>query len=356
MWTTALLLIYRGFHFLATTAPSSTQESILGYSLLSTAYFGLLTIGAYLVITTITHRYILTKFEFSYFIGGICLTHLLASELVLIHFNLFYALFPLPQLPRLYHINETHVKTLSYLRAPFDSVIVWLFSFSLFYNYLLYTVSFKVFKDLFSIQNRKTELEKEVIQLEFNFLKAQINPHFLFNTLNNVYSFAIRSPEKVADSILKLADLMRYTLYETSEDRVLLTKELSFLNSYVDLQRIRYDEHVSIEFTVTGTATHHLIPPLILIILVENAFKHGIEASAQESWVSIQLSIDSTNLTLRVENSVPRIKKTVSPGLGLKNMQKRLAYSYPGKHALTIESDPAHYLVTLTITLYEPAL
>jgi sensor histidine kinase YesM len=356
MWTTALLLIYRGFHFLATTAPSPSQESIIKYSLLATSYFGLLTVVAYFVITTLTQWYILTKFELSYFIAGVCLTHLLASELVLIHFDLFYALFPLAQLPRLYHVNEVHLKALSYVRAPFDGVIVWLFSFSLFYNYLLYAVSFKVFKDLFSIQIQKTELEKEVIQLEFNFLKAQINPHFLFNTLNNLYSFAIRSPEKVADLLLKLADLMRYTLYETSEERVLLTKELSFLQSYVDLQRIRHDDHVSIRFIVEGTPTHQLIPPLILIVLVENAFKHGPESTAKASWVTIQLNINTNCLTLRVENSVTELKKTSPAGLGLANIRKRLAYSYPGQHTLVVQEKPNQYSVRLTISLNEAAL
>jgi hypothetical protein len=356
MWTTALLLIYRGFHFLATTAPNSSSHSILQYSLISTLYFGTLTIGVYFVVTTLVQRYILSKFELNYFFLGVFITHLVAAEIVLLHFNLFYTLFPIENLPRLYQVNERHVRELFFWQAPFDGVIVWLFSFSLFYNYLLYAISFKVFKDLFSIQLQKTELEKENLQLEFNFLKAQINPHFLFNTLNNVYSFAIRSPEKVADPLLKLADLMRYTLYETSEDRVLLTKELSFIKSYVDLQRIRHDEHVSIIFTIIGSPTYQLIPPLILIVLVENAFKHGIEASAQASWVTIQLTVEASKLTLRVENSVPALKRTSHLGLGIKNVKKRLAYIYPNNHSLTIQSAPNLYTVTLAISLHESSL
>ncbi|GAB2558399.1 sensor histidine kinase [Spirosoma areae] len=356
LWVTALLLIYRGFHFLATTIPAPSEQVILRYSLLSTGLFGGLTIGAYALIVGLTHRYILDRFQLGWFLLSIFGVHLVASELVFAHFNLFYTLFSLNHLPRFYTTNREHILNLTVWQPPFDSTVVWLFSFSLFYNYLLYAVSLKVFKDLFGLRLQKTELEKENLRLEFDFLKAQINPHFLFNTLNNLYSFSIRSPEKVADPLLKLADLMRYTLYETGTEKVLLTNELAFLTSYIELERIRHDKGVGIRFTVTGQPTGQLIPPLLLIVFVENAFKHGIQATARTSWVDIELLIHPASLILQVANSVPARSSTTPAGIGLNNVQKRLAYLYPHHHTLTIHPTPQQFNIILTLDLDEKIL
>ncbi|MVM36831.1 hypothetical protein GO730_02675 [Spirosoma sp. HMF3257] len=242
------------------------------------------------------------------------------------------------------------------MEGPFDNIVVWLFSFSLFYNYLLYAIGLKVFKDLFTVQLRSMELEKDNLRLEFDFLKSQINPHFLFNTLNNIYSFSIRSPEKVTNSILKLSDLMRYTLYETNDDHVLLTKEIAFLTSYVDLQRIRHDDHVTIQFTITGQPTSQVIPPLLLIVFIENAFKHGIQSTAQASWVDIQLIIQPQTISLSVDNSIPDNKANSQSGIGLRNVRKRLAHFFPNRHTLSILPSSHQFSVKLTLELHENSL
>ncbi len=326
LWTTALFLIYRGFRFLASSIPSTSPDDIESYSLLSTLIFGGLTMGAYWVITTLTYRFILARFLPGRFAVGILLVHIGTALLVYGHFRMFIRLLGLPRLPRFYTLYADHISQLPGWQAPFDSVIVWFFSFSLFYNYLIYAVGIKVFKDLFTLQLRQTEWEKENLRLEFDFLKTQINPHFLFNTLNNIYSFSIRSPQRVSDTILKLADLMRYALYETSDDFVPLQKEITFLTSYVDLQRIRHNEDVSIQFEIQGHPGAKVIPPLLLIVFVENAFKHGVQSSAKASWVHIRLAILVDTLTMQIDNSIPSRSVSASGGLGLGNVRKRLDF------------------------------
>lgn len=353
LWTTALLLIYQGFYYIANTIPEHTSKNVIRYSLLSTALFGGLTIVAYWLITTLTRQFILLRFRIDLFLLALFGIHIITAEVVFVHFGLFIQTLSLDRLPRLYRNSAEHVAQLTFWQAPFDPTIVWLFSFSLFYNYLLYAVGLKIFKDFFTIQFRQTELEKENLRLEFDFLKAQVNPHFLFNTLNNIYSFAVLAPDKVADPILKLADLMRYTLYETSEEWVHLTKEVAFLRSYIDLQRIRHDDHVVIHFKVIGQPTTQLIPPLLLITFVENAFKHGIQVSAKASWVDVYLQVDPNSLTLQVDNSVPSFALPSTPGIGLRNAQKRLAFLYSNTYKLSIFPQADQFSVHLTLPLHE---
>lgn len=356
LWVTALLLIYQGFYFIADTIPEYTSRNAIRYSLLSTSLFGGLTIVAYWIITILTRQFILLRFRIDLFLVALFGIHIITAEVVLAHFGAFIQLLSLNRLPRLYRNSADHVAQLAFWQAPFDPTIVWLFSFSLFYNYLLYAVGLKIFKDFFTIQFRKTELEKENLRLEFDFLKAQVNPHFLFNTLNNIYSFAVRAPDQVADPILKLADLMRYTLYETSEEWVNLTKEVAFLRSYIDLQRIRHDDHVTIQFRVIGQPATQLIPPLLLITFVENAFKHGVEVSAKASWVDICLLVGSNSLTLQVYNSIPSFTSQPRGGIGLRNVQKRLAFLYPNSHDLSITNQGNQFSILLTLPFHEPNL
>lgn len=354
LWLTAIFLIYRGFQFIALTIPNPANQQL--YAILSTLFFGGLTINAYFLITWLTRHFILLRFRFNLFIGCLILVHVLTSALVRWHFLLFIHYLTLANLPRMYSVYADHVTHLPAWRVPFDSIIVGLFSFSLFYNYLLYAVGLKVFKDLFSLKNQQAKLEQENLQLEFSFLKAQINPHFLFNTLNNIYSFSIQSPDKVAGTILKLADLMRYALYETEEELVPLTKELAFIDSYVQLQRIRHEEDVELTYTVQGQPGTLLIPPLLLIVFVENAFKHGPQASAQGGSVRISLTINENSLWFQVENNLPLNASSITGGIGLNNVRKRLDHFYAKRYQLRTEAIATIFRVNLQLQLYEPTL
>lgn len=349
LWSTVLFLIYRGFQYIATTISDPTARSV--YIDLSTVFFGTLTVGAYFIVTWLTRQYILLGFRFGLFVMSLFTIHVLTTTIVRWHFLLFTRYLTLPKLPRIYTLYADYIAQLSVWQVPFDPIIVGLFSFSLFYNYLLYGVGLKVFKDLFGLKIKQTKLENENLQLEFNFLKAQINPHFLFNTLNNIYSFSIKSPDKVAGAILKLADLMRYSLYETEAEQVPLAKELTFLDSYVQLQRIRHEDDVALSYTVQGQSGTVMIPPLLLIVFVENAFKHGLQASTLAGWVRIALIITDKSLLFRVENNIPLKKTHVVGGIGLNNVRKRLDHYYADRYHLQIEEVANTFRVNLTIQL-----
>lgn len=354
LWSTVGFFVYTGFAYIAT--PIADPAARVTYAIWATLFFGSLIGMAYLVITGLVQRFILLRFRFGLFVGGLLGVHIVISGLVRWHFQPFVQGLTLPGLPRIYGRYADYVAQLPVWQAPIDPIIVGLFSFSLLYNYLLYAVGFKVFKDLFVLKIKQEKLEKENIQLEFSFLKAQLNPHFLFNTLNNIYSFSIASPDKVANALLKLADLMRYALYETEAEFVPLTKELQFLDSYVQLQRWRHETHVEITYSVQGVPGRLVILPLLLIVFVENAFKHGPQASAQGGWVHVDLRIDTDSLAMRVVNNLPAKPPDPASGIGLQNARKRIDRYYPNRSQLTVSELTNEFRVTLTIQLHEPAL
>ncbi|GAA4419103.1 hypothetical protein GCM10023187_53110 [Nibrella viscosa] len=354
LWSTTLWLIYRGFDYIS--GPVSDPKARQQYIILSTLFFGSLTIGAYLLVTLLTRQFILRQFRMGMFVLCLLGVHVLTSLVVHWHFLFFLRYLGPANLPNIYSRNAEHVASLAIWQIPFDTITVFLFSYSLFYNYLLYAVGFKVFKDLFSLKIRQERLEKENLLLEFNFLKAQINPHFLFNTLNNIYSFAIKSPDKVPDTVLKLADLMRYSLYETETELVPLAKEIQFLDSYIELQRIRYDASFNLSYTVQGNPGQLMVPPLLLIVFVENAFKHGLQANPKAGWASIGLTIKKNSLVFSVENSRPIKKINGVGGIGLVNVRKRLDHFYDRDYELQIEEQPQSFRIHLTLILHEPAL
>lgn len=199
-------------------------------------------------------------------------------------------------------------------------------------------------------QNEKKILENANLNAEVNFLKSQINTHFLFNTLNGIYSQAHAKSEHTEHSILKLSDLLRYVLYESGEDKVALSKDIQYLSNYVDLQKLRLSQKVKIEYEVTGEATGHQIAPLLLITFVENAFKHGISYT-NPSVIKIQLQIFEKTLTLLVSNPVTETNSFAGGGLGLKNVIRRLDLLYPEKYWLDIVHNDHLHIVNLKINL-----
>ncbi len=199
-------------------------------------------------------------------------------------------------------------------------------------------------------QNEKKILENANLNAEVNFLKSQINPHFLFNTLNGIYSQAHSRSEKTEYSILKLSDLLRYVLYDSGDDKVELAKDIQYLNNYIDLQKIRISKKVNINYEVKGEATGKQIAPLLLITFIENAFKHGVSYS-KPSTIDIKISIFEKILTLVACNPVIESNSFASGGLGLKNVGRRLELLYPGKYWLDIIHNDHLHIVNLKINL-----
>lgn len=352
LWSMAIFVIYQRFDYNAILLTSTADRT--AYVTLSTLIFGAITIIDYLLAAQLIRHYIFYRFRPVLFLTGTLVIHIMTTLLVRWHVVWFVKVFTLPRLPVVYRTFADHIIGLSVWQVPFDSVLVGIFCFSLVYTYLLYALSAKLFKDLLLIRTREIRLEKENIQLEFDFLKAQVSPHFLFNTLNNIYSFSIKSPDRVPNTILKLADLMRYTLYETESQFVLLVQEISFLQSYVELQRIRHEADTELSFTLHGQPGSLTIAPLLLILFVENAFKHGPQASVQAGWVRIQATIQNGQLRFEVANRIPLSSDgTVRQGgVGMSNARRRLDLLYPGRYQLTMQRDAHVFNVLLILNLH----
>jgi hypothetical protein len=196
---------------------------------------------------------------------------------------------------------------------------------------------------------RKTEQEK--VQTELAYLKAQINPHFLFNTLNSIYALSVKKSEAAPESITKLSSIMRYVISDAAHDTVSLEKEVNYLSAYIDLERLRLTDKAELHYRVNGDLMGKNIAPLLFIPLVENAFKHGVSTS-EATTINIDLDVQATKLELKIRNGRPRsVSQKQGTGLGLENVKKRLALLYPGKHQLGVQGAEKEFSVTLQLDL-----
>jgi len=199
-------------------------------------------------------------------------------------------------------------------------------------------------------------LESSKLKAELDSLKSQINPHFLFNSLNNIYSHALLESKETPALILKLSGLLNYIIYECQDEQVTLEKELDFLKNYIDLEKVRIDE--SVEVTLEADVSDSLVSvaPLLFVPLVENAFKHGVNLSTGEPYIRVKLSLsDDHILSFSCENLKDTYPSDNSRngGIGLENVQKRLELIYPGKHGFTIDAEGDVYKVTVQVQLGE---
>ncbi|PPK99591.1 sensor histidine kinase [Parapedobacter indicus] len=230
-------------------------------------------------------------------------------------------------------------------------------SASLIYNfthtslYLLLTVALKFSIDWYVQREMLQEAQVGKLQAEVNYLRSQVNPHFLFNALNNLYALTLKKSEEAPDVVLKLAELMEYMLYESDEPYVPLAREINYLSNYLELEKIRQSNQADIRMTVTGTADRCRIPPFLILPLVENAFKHGIGKAAFDAYLYIDIQINQT-LEVRIANSKPPFEeKEKNGGIGLLNLRKRLELLYPANYLLQITEQPDRYEVFLKIDL-----
>lgn len=211
-------------------------------------------------------------------------------------------------------------------------------------------ISLKEYYHSQKMKEREKNLLREKTETELNFLKSQINPHFLFNTLNNIYSLARKKSDETPDVVLKLSKLLRFVLYETKGKFISITKEVEFLNDYIDLQKIRFDKRLSVVFHSEIDDVETLIMPLVLIPFVENAFKHGASQSTAEAYVEIYLKIEGNELRLQVENSFESQGSESQDGIGLKNLQRQLELVYR-KFILETDSEKNKFKARLYIDL-----
>jgi two-component system LytT family sensor kinase len=215
---------------------------------------------------------------------------------------------------------------------------------------LLLSGFIKLAHSLFISEKQKKLLENERLNAELNFLKLQINPHFLFNTLNSIYSQAHFRSEQTEHSILKFSRIMRYVLYDSAAEKISLSQDLEYISNYIDLQQLRLSKNITIQYQVTGQVAGLSIAPLLLITFIENAFKHGISYTAP-SEIKIAIAVTGRELSLTVGNAITQLNRGSTGGVGLINARRRLDVLYPNRHLLDVVENNHLYIVNLKIEL-----
>lgn len=224
------------------------------------------------------------------------------------------------------------------------------------YNTVLFLLIFTVGTCISVIQRwlrteqTRKETENEKLNTELSFLKSQINPHFFFNTLNNIYSLAVVRSEKTAPAIMKLSAIMRYILTETQRDFVPLSNEVDFINNFIDLQKVRLTEKVILHFSTEGSVDNLLVAPLLFIPFVENAFKYGV-STKESSSINIEIKTKGNAIYFTAVNYIVPTENNLmdNTGIGINNVKRRLELMYPGKHSLITSQKDNYYIVQLEI-------
>lgn len=208
--------------------------------------------------------------------------------------------------------------------------------------------------DWFHYQRLKTDLEKQNLLSEAALLRSQINPHFLFNTLNNIYSMSYKNNQKAPDAILKLSELMRYMIYDANAEKVPLEKEIAYIKNYIDLQKLRLNDPFQVDFKITGDFQEREITPMLMIPFVENAFKHGVVLH-NPAKIFFSLQLKNNYLYFKSVNDIVKPKfydeSSIEKGIGFRNVLKRLSLLYPEKHEIVIQKKNDKFIVELSIHL-----
>ncbi|MFB2117821.1 sensor histidine kinase [Parapedobacter sp. 2B3] len=242
-----------------------------------------------------------------------------------------------------YRDNDNQQQTLTPMRYSVAVLITGLF-------FMLLSTAVYVISSNFKTREDRKNLETEKLNAELAFLRSQINPHFLFNSLNNIYSLAYQKSDKTPEAILKLSAIMRYMLYESNEEYVLLEEEINYLENYIELQKLRFKEKVYVDLHVNIDEKGHRIMPLLLISFLENAFKHGVSTDPDKP-IRIDISVQSGRLHFNAENAKNQVNKDQTKGVGLTNLRRRLQLGYPDRHTINVVESEHYYSSELFIYL-----
>ena len=217
----------------------------------------------------------------------------------------------------------------------------------------LFITSCKYFKDGYIAQQLEAGRKQQQLMAEINNLKSQIAPHFLFNTLNNLYGLAVEKSNKLPDLMLRLSDLLRHSLYEAQKPLVSINDEINILKSYINLESLRLEDSLKLKFdNSVAPESQHQIAPLILIVFMENAFKHAKLVRSEPVNINITTILNNNSFTLVIKNNYNKEKKSSENGIGLANVKRRLEILYPNdQHHLSIQKDESYYTVTLELQL-----
>lgn len=248
--------------------------------------------------------------------------------------------------------NQTFWETIALKRIISQAIIFISILSPFFFVKILFEIS-KLYSRTIKIQNQKNLLEIQNINIEKDFLKSQLNPHFLFNTLNNLYSLSLKKDNSVPEVILNLSDTMSYTLYESNSEKVELWKEVEFVKNYFELEKMRYsaDRKIQHEFPIETDCKGLKIAPLLTFTFIENAFKYGLKAN-KSGFLNLKIKIENGKVLFMIENDFEEDKnENIRGGIGIENVKKRLQLIYPNNFQLEILSSQNVFKVQLTINL-----
>ncbi|MDN5204986.1 histidine kinase [Fulvivirgaceae bacterium BMA10] len=276
---------------------------------------------------------------FSYFISFIII---LIISAILVRLYEYYIMFPI--LMERTNLPDGHF-TVHRVLGMARAILLWFGP----------PTAIKIFRDWSANKVNLEKAKKEQKASELNFLKSQMNPHFLFNTLNNLYALALKGSQKTPDALLQLSNLLSYTLYESTEDKVSLEKEIHHLNNYIELEKLRFGNRLNVQLAILGDMKDVKVPPLILVPMVENAFKHC--SLNERGSVDIQIKIAFRNGTLHISTINPvaqtAVKEDNKNGIGVNNILKRLQILYPQKHMFKMEKRNQKFHADLDIELLD---
>lgn len=252
----------------------------------------------------------------------------------------------LPFIPQGYRNNLTSVKPWTWTGSLIQNMDYTLLI-------MLSAIGLLFVRELFKRQHLVDQLQSDKLRLELDQLKSQIQPHFFFNTLNNLYALSLQGSPQTSVSIANLSSIMRYVLYEAREEKVLLAKEISFMHSYLGLERIRHSDEQLIQFGVQGNPNGIMIEPLLFLPLIENCFKHSLHHKIPGNQVQILLNIEEEEIIFQTSNLKIADPSTARQegGIGLSNVRKRLELLYPKRHLLIVTEEDSRFIVTLTLQL-----
>jgi sensor histidine kinase YesM len=291
---------------------------------------------------------LLIRKKYALFLNMLLLS--MATFGVLMRLVAFYVIYPI-------YLPEATAAPLLF----FPKVLIAVFNV---YSPVAILASFHVIKHWYNhqqttqeLQQTAQKLEKEKLESELKLLKSQINPHFLFNTLNNLYALTLNKSDDAPEVVYKLSELMNYMLYESNRKRVSLEKEIQYIQNYISLEKIRYNPSIDISLDVKGDTKDIHLAPLLILPFVENSFKHGLSKQLSTGWIHILIQVENGELTVKVENSKNlENNKTPKPsGIGLANVKRRLKLLYPNLYSFRIFDEETTYMIILKIKLNQGA-
>ena len=270
--------------------------------------------------------------------------YVLVSFLLIISIGLISQKVLPPDFPERFRNPRPFVENLFMFR-PFSMYLV---TFGIPY---IVSAVLRIYVEWKKNEDLKKVVEKEKVESELQLLKTQLNPHFLFNSLNTIYALSVKNSRDTPKAVVNLSELMRYMLYEADKDMVPLTKELDYVQSYVQLQRLRMPDSRNVNLNISGEDWNKAIPPLLFISFIENAFKYGTDYEGK-TYIKINLWIKKGSIQLHVVNKIGGFKEpSKNSGLGLENVKNRLKLLYPNSHELVVKNDGKTYSVDLTLKL-----